>query len=232
MQSEMMKIDLHVHTANSLDSWITPETLPALAKRKGLDGIAVTDHSTTSAWPAVEKAARKLGITVIRGEEVGVRPAGRLVGEIIGIFMSDFVDGRGKTSVEVIDSLKSQGAVVVLPHPFDRYRKIFPEEELRELAVKVDAVEVFNPRVFLPELNRKAKAFAEEFGLPETAGSDAHASWEVGKAYTEANANTPEQFRKALLSGKAKTHGTYHPFFTRVFPSIAKLRSKLLGKRH
>ena len=227
-----MKIDLHIHTANSLDTWIVPDKLPAIAKRKGLDGIAVTDHDTASAWPAVEKAARKLGIAVIRGEEVGVRPAGRRVGEIIGLFMNEPVDGKGKTSVEVIDALKAQGAIVVLPHPFDKYRKIFPEDELRELAVKVDAVEVFNPRVALPELNRKAKAFAEEFGLPETAGSDAHVSWEVGKAYTEANANSPEQFRKALISGKTKAHGTYHPFFTRIFPSIAKLKSKLLGKKH
>ena len=226
-----MKIDLHIHTTQSSDSWIIPEKLPDVAKRKGLGGIAVTDHDSITAWGAVERAARKAGISVIRGEEVGVRPAGRRVGEIIGLFMTDFVDGRGKGAVEVIDELKAQGALVVLPHPFDRYRRIFPEDELRELAVKVDAVEAFNSRVFFKEINDKAMAFADEFGLAKTAGSDAHASWEVGKAYTEANAHTPEQFRKALLSGKAKIHGTYHPFYTRIFPSLAKLRSKLLGKK-
>lgn len=222
-------MDLHIHTTFSGDSWIQPAKLPEIAKKAGLDGIAVTDHDSIAAWREVEKAARKSGIMVIRGEEVGVRPAGRRIGEIMGLFMSEFVDGRGKTAVEVIDALKAQGALVVLPHPFDKYRRIFPEEELRELSVKVDAVEVFNPRVFAKELNAKAKAFAEEFGLSETAGSDAHISWEVGKAYTEATAGSLEAFRNALLSRKTVAHGSYHPPLARILPTLAKLKNKLLG---
>lgn len=226
-----MKIDLHVHTSISTDSWISPEKLPVIVKKKGLDGVAVTDHNRTDAWRVVEGAAKKASIAVIRGEEVRVKPAGRTVGEIIGLYMTDNVDGTGKTALEVIDALKAQGAIVVLPHPFDRYRKVFSEDELRELSVKVDAVEVFNPRVFVKEFNDKAKAFASEYGLAETAGSDAHVSWEVGKAYTEARADDIEGFRKALLAHKTKAIGAYHPILTRIFPSLAKLKHKIFGRR-
>lgn len=226
-----VKIDLHVHTTVSMDSWISPEKLPEIAKRNGMDGIAVTDHNTTAAWQAVKRAAEKVGVAVIEGEEVRVKPAGRTVGEIIGLYMTDFVDGTGKTALEVIDALKAQDAVVVLPHPFDKYRKIFPEEELRELSVKVDAVEVFNPRIFAKGLNEKARAFALEYGLAETAGSDAHVPWEVGKAYTEAPAADVEGFRKALLAHKTRAYGTCHPFITRILPSLAKLKNRILSMR-
>jgi len=147
------------------------------------------------------------------------------------LYMNEFVDGTGKTALEVVDALKSQDAIVVLPHPFDRYRKIFPDGELCELAVKVDAVEVFNPRIFFKELNDKAKAFAEEYGLAQTAGSDAHVAWEVGKAYTEAPAADAGEFRKALLARKTRAYGTYHPLITRILPSLAKLKNRILGRR-
>ena len=42
------KLDLHVHTPASHDFYgdITPEDIVAEAIRKGLHGIAVTDHNT------------------------------------------------------------------------------------------------------------------------------------------------------------------------------------------
>ena len=190
-----MKIDLHTHTKASSDSWMHPSKLGAAAKRKGLDGVAITDHSTTAGWKEAKEGAKKAGVQLILGEEIGVKPAGRTVGEIIGLFMNEEISGKGKTAVEVIDALKGQDAVIVLPHPFDRFRKVFPEDELREIAVKVDAVEVFNAHVLLPEFNDKAEQFADEFGLPKCAGSDAHTSLEVGRAWTEAKAQDLKGFR-------------------------------------
>ena len=226
-----MKVDLHTHTRASPDSWIPPARLAIVAKNRGLDSVAITDHSTTAGWKEAKEGAKKAGIPLILGEDVGVKPTGRTVGEIIGLFMNEEVSGRGKTAVEVIDALKAQDAVIVLPHPFDRFRKVFPEEELREIAVKVDAVESFNAHVLLPEFNEKAEGFADEFGLPKCAGSDAHTSLEVGRAWNEAKAKDLEEFRKELLAGRISISGDYAYLIARLAPIFAKMKTKLFGKR-
>lgn len=41
-----MKYDLHTHSKYSSDGWIDPEMLVKTAIKKGLSGIAVTDHNT------------------------------------------------------------------------------------------------------------------------------------------------------------------------------------------
>jgi predicted metal-dependent phosphoesterase TrpH len=230
-----MRFDLHVHTQSSPDSWIPEEKLAGIAKRAGLAGFAVTDHSSVSGWKKAAEAAKKHGVMAVQGEEVGVKPKGRTVGEVIGLFMNEFVDGRGRSAAEVMDLLARQDAVIVLPHPFDPLRHVFPEGELREIAVKTHAVEVFNARSMVPGYNAKAKAFATEFGLSETGGSDAHVSWEVGRAFTEADAQDAEELRSALLKGKTKAGGKLHNFFTaRAVATLAKLKhnfSKAAGMK-
>ena len=41
-----LKIDFHVHTCYSCDSSITLKEVVVFAKKRGLDGVAVTDHNT------------------------------------------------------------------------------------------------------------------------------------------------------------------------------------------
>ena len=41
-----MKYDLHTHSKYSIDGWIDPEILVKIAIKKGLSGIAVTDHNS------------------------------------------------------------------------------------------------------------------------------------------------------------------------------------------
>ena len=40
------KIDLHVHTSYSPCSTLSVRTIEAVARKRGLDGIAITDHNT------------------------------------------------------------------------------------------------------------------------------------------------------------------------------------------
>ena len=51
--------------------------------------------------------------------------------------------------------------------------------------VSIDALEVFNAKVSLDHLNRRAAELAEETGLPGGAGSDAHDPAALGAAYVE-----------------------------------------------
>jgi len=61
-----LKIDFHVHTCYSGDSSITLKEVVSFAKKRGLNGVAITDHNTL-------KGAQKLKtneIIVVPGIEV------------------------------------------------------------------------------------------------------------------------------------------------------------------
>jgi predicted metal-dependent phosphoesterase TrpH len=46
LKNSRLKIDLHVHTCYSEDALTTPEEVVYYARKKGLDGVAITDHET------------------------------------------------------------------------------------------------------------------------------------------------------------------------------------------
>jgi hypothetical protein len=60
---------LHAHTVHS-DGQLSIEELAALARSRGLDYLAVTDHNTTSHHPALRAAGDRLGIILVPGQEV------------------------------------------------------------------------------------------------------------------------------------------------------------------
>lgn len=64
-----MKLDLHVHTDIS-DGFLSIEQTLLAAKRKGLDGIAITDHDTTDGCMQAIALGAKLGLKVIPGVEI------------------------------------------------------------------------------------------------------------------------------------------------------------------
>ena len=61
--------DLHAHTVHS-DGALTIDQLASLARTRGLDFLAVTDHNTTSHHPALAEASARLGIVLVPGQEV------------------------------------------------------------------------------------------------------------------------------------------------------------------
>lgn len=66
------KLDLHIHTPASHDfiGDVSPEEIIAEAKRKGLDGIAITDHNCADWIDKVKKASIGQNITVFPGVEI------------------------------------------------------------------------------------------------------------------------------------------------------------------
>lgn len=65
-------IDLHSHTTES-DGTLTPAELVALAKRIGLDAIAITDHDTFSGYEKALPFAHEAGLDLVRGIELSSR---------------------------------------------------------------------------------------------------------------------------------------------------------------
>lgn len=64
--------DLHTHTTAS-DGQYTPAELVELAKRRGLDLLAVTDHDTIAGVDEAMEAGKVLDLEVIRGVELSAR---------------------------------------------------------------------------------------------------------------------------------------------------------------
>jgi predicted metal-dependent phosphoesterase TrpH len=198
---EYYKFDFHVHSKFSFDSLSKPETIIKTAIRKGLDGLAITDHNSIKGGNKIAKAARDIdeNFQIIIGEEVRTS-----VGDLIGLFLSEEI--KKKNIFEVIDEVKAQEGFIILPHPYKSMNDIS-----NELCQKIDAIEIFNGRTSYL-LNCKAREFAERNKLLVTGGSDAHFHFEIGNVYdcipkTIGEITTPDKLKKVLMDKKNKIYG-------------------------
>lgn len=196
-----------------------PEELLAACRARGIDRVVVTDHWSLDG----ALAARALDpLRVIVGEEVMTDK-----GELLAAFVTELIP-RHTPYREAISRLRDQGAFISVSHPFDPRRSRWTREDMEELAPLVDAIEVFNSRNLSPRYNQEAARFAEEFGLPGTAGSDAHTAEEVGRATMRlpdfANA---DELRNAIRQAELLTQssGPWVRFASR----WAKLVNKVSG---
>lgn len=83
----MKYCDLHNHTIYS-DGSDTPAELCALAKKKGLSAIAITDHNTVGGIFEFEKSAKELCLDYILGSELTTEHNGSEV-HIIAMFINE-----------------------------------------------------------------------------------------------------------------------------------------------
>ena len=67
-----MFVDLHIHSCLSAcaDNDMTPNNIVNMAKLKGLDLIAVTDHNSAKNQPAIDAVAKRVGMSILYGVEV------------------------------------------------------------------------------------------------------------------------------------------------------------------
>jgi predicted metal-dependent phosphoesterase TrpH len=78
----MVAADLHVHTTNS-DGQLTLSTVPAAARRAGVDTVAITDHDRTH--PDLdEPVTTRDGVTIIHGIELRVEVDDDLRVDLLG----------------------------------------------------------------------------------------------------------------------------------------------------
>jgi predicted metal-dependent phosphoesterase TrpH len=172
-----MRIDLHCHTNYSGDSLTTFDSLVYWMDRRGLDIAAITDHNCIAG--ALEFHAR-LPERFIVGEEIKTRD-----GELIALFLREEVPA-GLSLADTIARVHDQGGVVGASHPLDRLRgEAMGWQKLQAIRAQLDFIEIFNARVIRSRDNRLAREMAVRWGLPGSAGSDAHAPFEVGRAYVK-----------------------------------------------
>ena len=215
----MISIDFHTHTSASKDSLTSPKDFVAAIHRKKLDQVVVTDHNGIAGAQAAHALDPE---RIIVGEEIMTTK-----GEILASFMTEEIP-RGLTPLETIKRLRDQGAFISVSHPFDSWRNgAWKLEDLLEITPLVDAIEIFNARCTSSRDNLRAVDFARQNNLPGTAGSDAHAAFELGKARLE----LPEfigadELRKVIRDGHLI--GGLSPFWVHITSWYARWRKMVV----
>ncbi len=195
-----MKFDLHIHSKYSYDSLLRPDTIIKVAKKKGLDGVAVTDHNTIKGGVETSKVNKDDDFVVIVGSEIKTE-----YGDVIGLFLTDEI--RSRVFADVVDEIRNQSGLTVLAHPF-RKGIVFP----RDLLGHVDLIEGFNARS-TKNLNQKAIELARDCRIPVTAGSDAHLGFEIGGGRTVIRTRTLDDVRCALKNGETLIEGKESSYY-------------------
>jgi hypothetical protein len=214
----MLTVDFHCHTLHSKDGLTRLETLLSTCRRKNIDRLVVTDHNTIQ---GALLARRMDPGRIIIGEEIMTRS-----GELLAAFVSEEIP-RGLDPKEAITHLRDQGAFISVSHPFDILRSGHWEPaDLLSILPLIDAVETFNARCLLPRFNRQAQAFARQHGLPGTAGSDAHAPFEIGHATLRLpDFHDAESLRAVISQGQLQ--GGLSPAWVHFASTYAKAYKRL-----
>lgn len=207
-----MILDLHIHSRHSFDSISKPNDIIKVAKRKGLNGIAITDHNTIKGGVEAKEINRDRDFLVIVGAEITTE-----MGDIMGLFLSEEIKSRN--SIEVVREIQRQGGIAVLPHPYKGHR--LNEEVLKT----IDVIEGFNSRTSERD-NRKAIKLAKRYRKPIVAGSDAHFCSEIGASTVVLNSM---DIKHEILKGRIELKTKYTPVYMQ---SVSQMIKSVKLRRH
>jgi predicted metal-dependent phosphoesterase TrpH len=224
----VLRADLHVHTCYSRhndsvpflgarDCYSTPEAVYAVAKARGMDLVAITDHDTIGgALSLIDRMPDARDIIV--GEEVSCwLPEGNLQVHL-GVYgmtesLHDELQPLRQNVFDVIARLRETSVFFALNHLLYFYEpRVLFDAYLRLLDV-VPALEVRNGTM-VPAHNRRSEQIAEAWipahggsRLAAVAGSDAHTLRRVGTTWTEAPGRNRDEFLSSVRAGLGRPGG-------------------------
>lgn len=240
----LTRVDLHVHTRASsrgatgwldalgiAESYSEPERVYEIARARGMDLVAVTDHDTIAgALELVERGCPG----VIIGEEVTTRMPGdgRLLHVLVWMLDEDQHEeigalGLRDDAVALAHWIRENDLPHALAHPLYDMSGGLDRRTLERLMLLFGGVEAINGghttarhRAALEAFLRAtdSERYAElttELGEPAlwprrwlTAGSDDHATLNIARAWTAAaGSHTPETFFQAVMRGEGHIGG-------------------------
>jgi predicted metal-dependent phosphoesterase TrpH len=221
-----MKLDTHVHTHYSgmthiwplsyivRESYNTPERVYRLAKARGMDLVAITDHDT------VEGAMRLAHFPdVIVGCEVSAHFPGHNVDVHLGVLditreQFDEIDRRRHDVVELLPYLREQDIFTTINHVASQVNGRLTAALIASLLPWVDAFEVRNGSRLRAQ-NRTAEALAAATGKFQLGGSDSHTGRGIGRTCTVIDdVHTRAEFLAALRVGRGRVEGRHGWYMT------------------
>jgi glycosyltransferase involved in cell wall biosynthesis/predicted metal-dependent phosphoesterase TrpH len=214
------RVDLHCHSSASAVSKLgvqralglpecatPPDEVYALAKRRGMDFVTVTDHDTIA---GVLQLAERPDVFV--SEELTARFAGEPQAVhvlCLGITPGDHEWLQAHAGdVEVVAAyLHEHEIACALAHPFYAVEAPLTARHRRRLAELFPIWEVRNGSR-ARELNMPAAIYIDTHGGTGIGGSDDHAGIDIGRTWSETPAaSTPEEFLEHLRAGRVAAYG-------------------------
>jgi len=174
----MLKLDLHLHSCFSNDAVGTPQDMIASLQKRGLQGMALTDHNTIKGYLKVQKLIPD-DFLVIPSVEISTAD-----GHLLALNVMENIPG-GLPVEETVERVIDAGGEPIVPHLF-RLLSGIKKEKLKAIRTKISAIEVFNG-CSVPNTNLKTAKVAHTFNLGGTGGSDSHDPAFAGYAYTVVN---------------------------------------------
>lgn len=174
--TDMLRIDLHVHTLHSPDSRLSLDEIAARLPYVGLKGFAITDHNSVVAHRELPGLHEKYPrILVVPGVEVSTRE-GHLL--LYGITEAP---PPHRPIEETLAWVEHRGGIAVLAHPF---RWAHGAGSKVAKTARVAALEAVNGHTSAVA-NARSELIAAQRHLGTTGGSDVHELSDVGRAFTE-----------------------------------------------
>lgn len=207
-----LKVELHCHNEFSnfhlgpketpYDCGVTIRQQLEKAYELGLDAFFITNHNTLDGYKSIldyqENHTKFQNIMVYPGEEIttdnGIH--------VLAYGLQETIK-PGNSLEEILDIIKSQGAISCAPHPFGL------SNGLREKAILCDLIEVFNSNNVDRYSNLRASYFAKTNNMIEVAGSDSHVVSTLGRSVNEIDCqNNLDDLMQAMRHGKIKIDST------------------------
>jgi predicted metal-dependent phosphoesterase TrpH len=185
--------DPHIHSKYSGDSAIEPAIILKVAKKMGLDGLAVTDHLTIKGGIETRKMNLDPDFYVIVGSEVETNNKE----DLIGLFLTE--DIKSRDTEDIITEIKAQGGVVFWAHPFRFGKNLLHSDAIKQL----DLIEGFNSKTSASR-NILAQQLALKHDKSVIGASDAHQAFEIGNGKTFVHDTGFDNTKEALASGKTQ----------------------------
>jgi len=248
-----LRADLHVHTCHSKvsgtmpflgsrDCYSTPADVYLVAKSRGMDLVAFTDHDSIDG--ALELLdARPDAADVIIGEEVSCTLPDGGVAVHLGVYgmtepLHREVQQLRRNVFDVTARLREANVFFSLNHLLHFYRGQIPLEAYLRLLDEVPAIEVRNGTM-LAAHNTLVESMADRRAvtapmsrLAMVAGSDAHTLRRVGLTWTTAPGRTREDFLLSLRQGLGRPgglHGTAATVAGDAYGVIGRYLASLAG---
>jgi len=226
--TEGQKFDLHSHTVYSkhwfwgMDALNTPRQMVKAAIKKGMNGLAITDHQTVKGSLVAKSFAKRCkDFIVVTGSEIRT-----FSGDVVALGIKEDVPDD-LSLAETIERIHNLGGIAVAAHPFAKFivRKCVGYE-----AKRLDAIEVFNAGSCKGFQNKKAMEYANNLNKPKTAGSDAHCMRDAGRAGIICNARTQDDILDCILKKRCSIFGEYTPYRDLAYLSIMKFSRSLKNR--
>lgn len=221
-----MKLDAHVHTHYSgmttiwplkyimRESYNTPQRVYRLAKARGMDLVAITDHDTINGALTLSHLP-----DVIVGCEISAHFPGQEVDVHLGVLditerQFRQIDRLRSDVLELVQYLRDEAIFTTINHVASQVNGRLTPTHIAAILPYVDAFEVINGSR-LHRQNRTALALAESSDKSLVGGSDSHTGRGIGRTWTVVDgATSRETFMAGLRAGRARAEGREGSYFT------------------